>query len=54
MLDQETVAILEPEEQDAPHAACANCGLDALRHTMRTPLGYGCPVSGCLEFVAVD
>lgn len=31
---------------------CANCGGAEKKHDVKTPLGFGYPLSGCLQFVA--
>ncbi len=44
--------LLELEEAFAPPAlCCANCGYGLERHTVKTPLGMGCPAHACMAFV---
>jgi hypothetical protein len=57
MLDENSVALLEMEEVACPEpitgAVCANCGEIVDKHRIKTPLGFGCLETGCLQCVKV-
>lgn len=54
MLDELCLELLDPWEMDLAtlRPMCATCGVDDLMHVYRTPLGFGCPWTGCRQFVA--
>lgn len=54
MLDELSIELLEPFEVDTQllRPLCATCAAEDLLHVVRTPLGFGCPWTNCLQFVA--
>jgi len=55
MLDESTVELLEwrLDTKARPRPICATCGQEDVAHIIRTPLGFGCPWTRCLQFVGV-
>lgn len=41
---------MQKELSTEPVVYCANCGADQAKHELRTPLGFGCPETGCVQF----